>query len=118
MGKVSIYLKDEIGHKEVHHLNIFPEWRFDPLIFKNQCVMSVYSFFTIELISLDFENLNILRLRAGELSRLVRPHSLQPCNGDSRRIAEKLLMRLKTNIVKVYIYEKNNFLYIARMNEE
>jgi hypothetical protein len=29
-----------------------------------------------------------------------------------------LLMRLKTNIVKVYIYEKNNFLYIARMNEE
>jgi hypothetical protein len=34
-----------------------------------------YSFFTIEPISLDFENLNILCLRAGDLTRLIRPHS-------------------------------------------
>jgi hypothetical protein len=35
-----------------------------------------YSFFTTEPILGDFENLNILCLRAGDLSRLIRPHSL------------------------------------------
>jgi hypothetical protein len=40
-----------------------------------------YSFFTIEQFCLDFENLNILCLRAGDLSRLIRPHSFcdKPC---------------------------------------
>jgi hypothetical protein len=46
--------------------------------FKNTGVVEItdYSFFTTEQIFGDFDNLNILCLRAGDLSRLIRPHSL------------------------------------------
>jgi hypothetical protein len=35
-----------------------------------------YSFFTIEQFCLDFENLNVVCLRPGDLSHVIRPHSL------------------------------------------
>jgi hypothetical protein len=31
-----------------YHLNIFPEWRLDPFIFKKQCVMAILLQFSIE----------------------------------------------------------------------
>jgi hypothetical protein len=51
-----------------------------------------YSFFTVEPIFLDFENLNILYLRAGDLSRLICPHSLN------------------SNEIVAYIYKKKTFI--------
>jgi hypothetical protein len=46
-----------------------------------------YSFSTIKQFCLDFENLNVLCLRSGDLSCLIRPHSFY----SYRKIEKKIM---------------------------
>jgi hypothetical protein len=36
--------------KLLYQLNIFPEWRLDPLILKNQCLIAVLQIFSIKTV--------------------------------------------------------------------
>jgi hypothetical protein len=64
-------------------------------------------FYYIEPIPYEFENLNILGLRVGDLNRLVRPHSLHDHSPINLTELSLLFSFHKQTFVRIYAGHRN-----------